>query len=108
MRQESIALLTSTATSGTDTVTSSAVDLRQCWAWALHYTFVGGTPAGNLSFQASMDGSNWVNIEAATAISAAGSGYKNFSDIGYAYGRVSYTNTSGTSALTVRVSKKGA
>lgn len=107
MRQESFKILTSAATAGTATTTSEIVDLRQAWAWNLIATFVGGTPAGSLSFQLSNDGSTFVNIETATAITAAGTTMKNYADIGYAYGRVVYVNTSGTSALTVTVSKKG-
>lgn len=108
MRQESFKIMNAVATSATNTYTSAVVDLTQSFAWSLTATFTGGTPAGNLSFQASNDGETWVNIETATSISAAGNTFKNYPDIGYSQGRVTYTNTSGTSSLTVWVSKKGA
>lgn len=98
-------ILNVAATSGDST--SEVVDLRQSCIWSVQYSFVGGTPSSSLIVQASNDGSTWSQVES-ISISAAGSGIKNYADIGYAYGRVFNDYTSGTSALTVWSSKKGA
>src|SRR5690606_6061757 len=112
MRTISDLILSDAVTDGDEA--SEVVDLRQSCIWSVQYNFVGGTPSSALIVHGSNNynpnnpsAAVWSNIESVT-ISDAGSGIKNYENVGYAYGRVFNDYTSGTSALTVWSSKKGA
>src|SRR5690606_40944212 len=92
MRTISDLILSDAVTDGDEA--SEVVDLRQSCIWSVQYNFVGGTPDSDLIIQGSNDydpknptTATWSTVES-IEISAAGSGIKNYENVGYAYGRV--------------------
>lgn len=82
-------------------------EITNCVVVGFQLTMTGGTPAGSAVVQASNDGVNWVNLATAQTISAAGSLFWTYGDLGYALTRLSVTLTSGTTTATATAIGKG-
>lgn len=67
-----------------------------------------GSPSGSLVFEGSANKVDWFELEAPTAISAAGNVASEFYDYPWKWIRVRYAFTSGTGSLSVWLNSKGA
>ena len=111
MRSKSKLILDAVAVTGTGTYTSATIDLTLCWGYSIVLSSTS-TAAGSAKLQASIDGVTWVDLPnsgstANVAVSAAGTYLWNVADAIYSLARVSYTNASGSGALTARSNVKG-
>lgn len=86
------------------TLTSSELDLGAAETFALQAVYTDA-PVGTLSIQASVDGTNFEEIQE-VEITAAGSTLYNMTGAGFREIRTVYTKTSGTGSLTVTVNTK--
>lgn len=88
-------------------LTSPTAILEDARAVAVHARYAGA-PSGSLKIQASLDGTNWVDLGGAftTAVSAAGETLYQIADAGYKYLRMTYTFTAGTGTLNARINIK--
>ncbi len=96
-------LLAAGAMASTNTITSSALDLRTITGAALQIAWTG-TPTGTMIIQGSVNGTTYYDIGASVPTQPAGSAsgvLLNFVDLMFRYLRVSYTNASGTGTLVV-------
>lgn len=122
MKQNTIALLTASAMTGTTTVNSAAIPVDQLWGFAIQAVWTG-TPNGTIKLQASCDAPtsttqtssgtsavvNWTDIadSSVTIAGSAGNYMWNISSAAYRFVRVTYTNTSSTGVLSATMSAKG-
>lgn len=114
--------MSSSAMTGTDTITSDAIPVDQLWGFAIQAVWTG-TPNGQLKLQASCDAplragqvsdgdsnvTNWVDVSDSfyTVSGTAGNYMWNFASVGFRFVRLSYTNVSGTGELSAVLCAKG-
>lgn len=119
MRQKNVPLtLSSTAMTGTATLTSTGIDLISAYAFSIQVTWSGGSATvGTFKLQASNDpGDNgsgqgvsqpthWTDVTSSSqAISGTpGSIMYDVTECAYRWVRLSYTNTSGTGTIQTAV-----
>jgi hypothetical protein len=82
-------------------------EITNCVVVGFQLTLTGGSPVGNAVVQGSNDGVNWTNLATAQTISAAGSFFWTYGDLGYALTRLSVTLSSGTTVATATAIGKG-
>lgn len=109
--------LAATNMTGTSTLTSTPLDLRQ-WTKACLFAIWTGTPTGTFTLEGSADYQfnatpTWVDISAVLGISlsqpagAAGNNLIDISATGLPWVRLKYVNASGTGSLQIIGSAKG-
>lgn len=87
--------------------TSDVVDVSETVNFTLQAVWSSGsTPVGTLSFQASLDGTNFTEISNSAVSGSSGSVLFNAQNCGYVYFRCVYTRSSGSATLTVKISAK--
>lgn len=90
-------------------VTSDAQEIKEVKGYAIQAIWsAGSTPVGSTKLQASLDGTNYTDIDG-SSISVSGNSGSNFYNIelaNYPYVRLVYTRTSGSGTLNVSISAK--
>ena len=98
------------ATGVTASATSEEQPLDFTYGYAIYasWTEEVASLAGNIKIQASVDGTNWVDVPTTQeAVSGSGDFMWNITDAFYNKLRVILTVTSGTAGVTARINAKG-
>jgi len=88
------------------TLTSQIIDISEVSCFAVQSVWDGATPIGTISYQASLDGTNFTEISNASVSGNTGSLLLNVVNPGYVSFRTVYTKTSGSGTLNIRMSAK--
>lgn len=89
-------------------VASPTIGLDQAYGFAIQAIWTGGSLAGTVKLQASVDGSTWSDISGSSqSISGPGSYLWNVQAAFYAYVRSYFTYSSGSGTITTWEQTKG-
>lgn len=84
-------------------ITGTGYEVNEARTVSIQAVWSGSSPIGTLHIQASCDGTNYTDVSGGSQAVSGNTGTLlfNLQDIGYAYLRAFYDNTSGTGTLTV-------